>query len=339
MAHVARELDLNAYYGYHDTMMDKMNLSAVPGLRTSTAFFTFLRANLVVNPSAVSTPNMEPTTSHMLPPPSPSPLVTVNTPVELDPVPDDLPPLSVGVLDQETDKVDALNLITDSIAQQRQTACYHLILHPYLLCALGLGLAIAYQYSWRLKRDLGTALLTHSAVVMIYLLLVRYFTAEYISVAEQLRWSWLDSEHSTAAATGGDHAQDTVIGVRFGKDLIGACVLRLEPRPHSPLAGRRGARRFSTLLRGGRGVIRAWTVKLKYRGQGVGRDMLHEAVRVTRDKCGRDAEVGFAREHANSTMVLPEAFNGPFRRGEQRAAKALENVLEDWDGGRRRRKS
>ncbi|KAI5919476.1 hypothetical protein F4810DRAFT_498936 [Camillea tinctor] len=332
MAHVARELDLNAYCSGHNySMMQRMN--AVPGLKTSTTFFTFLRANLVVNPSAVSTPNMEPTLSPMLPPPSPSPLVTVDPPA--DPVPDDLPSLSTGVLDSKVDKVGALKLVADSIAQQRQTSALHLIFHPYLLGLLAVGLGAAYQYSWRMKRDLGTALLTHSAVVMIYLLAIRYCTGQYIQVAEDLRWTWLQPDES------GGCEEDTVIGVRFGKDLIGALVLRLEPRHGSgsgaaALTSRRRSR--ASFLRGGKGVIRAWTVKLKYRGKGVGGDLLHEAVRVTRERCGRDAAVGFAREHANSATVLPEAFNAPLRKSERRAAKALENVLSEWEGSRRRRK-
>ncbi|KAI0889063.1 uncharacterized protein GGS22DRAFT_66872 [Annulohypoxylon maeteangense] len=320
MAHVVRELDLNACYG-PGSVMDKMN--AVPGLRTSTAFFLFLRANLVVNPSAMSTPDMEPASSNRLPPPSPSPLVTIDPPS--NPVPDDLPPLSVGIMDSESDKVDALNLVTDSIAQQRQSASYHLIFHPYLLAVLAVALGIAYQWSWRIKRDLGTALMLHSGVVMTYLLAIRYCTGQYIQVAENMKWNWMVSE---------DSEEDTVIGVRFGKDLIGALVLRLEPNPS--LAGKKRSR--NSVLRGGKGVIRAWTVKLKYRNKGVGIDLLHEAVKVTREKCGRDAEVGFAKEHANSTMVLPEVFNGLFRKDEQRAAKALEKVLSEWEGSKRRRK-
>ncbi|KAI2637210.1 hypothetical protein GGS26DRAFT_588758 [Hypomontagnella submonticulosa] len=320
MAHVARELDLNAYYG-PGTVMDKMN--AVPGLKTSTAFFFFLRANLVVNPSAMSTPDMEPAPSHKLPPPSPSPLATVDPPS--NPVPDDLPPLSVSILTDETDKLDALNLVTDSIAQQRQSSSSHLIRHPYLLAILFVGLAIAYQYSWRIKRDLGTALMLHSGVIMIYLMSIRYFTGQYIQVAEDMKWSWMVSE---------DGEEDTIIGVRFGKDLIGALVLRLEPNSSS--TGKK--RNRGSALRGGKGVIRAWTVKMRYRGKGVGADMLHEAVKVTREKCGKDAEVGFAKEHANSTMVLPEIFNGSFRKDEQRAAKTLEKVLSEWEGSRRRRK-
>jgi hypothetical protein len=63
--------------------------------------------------------------------------------------------------------------------------------------------------------------------------------------------------------------------------------------------------------------------------------MLREAVRLTRERCGKDAEVGFAQEHANSVMVLPEMFNRPFRKGEMRAARALEKVLGEWDGRKR----
>ncbi|KAI0009503.1 hypothetical protein F4779DRAFT_617537 [Xylariaceae sp. FL0662B] len=329
MAHVARELDLNAYYG-PGNMMEKMN--AVPGLKTSTAFFTFLRANLVVTPSAVSTPNMEPTSSPMLPPPSPSPLVTVDPPGS--PVPDDLPPLSVGLLDRDADRVDALNLVADSIAQQRQSASHHLIFHPYLLAALGAGLSLAYQYAWRARRDLGSALMLCSGVVMVYLLAIRYVTGRYVQLAEDLRWSWMVAD---------DGAEDAVIGVRFGRELIGALVLRLEPNPNPGPAAKRRSRHHhhhshNATLRGGKGVIRAWTVKLRYRGKGVGLDMLHEAVRMTRERCGKDAAVGFAKEHANSAVVLPEVFNGPLRRSEQRAAKTLENVLSEWEGVKRRRK-
>lgn len=80
-------------------------------------------------------------------------------------------------------------------------------------------------------------------------------------------------------------------------------------------------------MRGGKGVIRAWTVRRGYRGQGFGGELLREAARLTRERCGGGAEVGFAAGHANSTRVLPEVFNGGLRRGEVRAARALEGVV------------
>ncbi|KAI1881375.1 hypothetical protein JX265_000201 [Neoarthrinium moseri] len=339
MAHVVRELDLSHHYGGHGSIVDKMN--AVPGLKTSTdssaeaprlilcptAFFTFLRANLNVNPSAMSsnanTPMLEPYPTHALPPPSPSPLVTVDPPSQ--PVPDDLPALSCGVVNAEIDKVDALNLVTDSIAQQRQTSSLHLVFHPYLVSVLVVSLALAFQYSWRMKRDLGLALMLHSGVVMTYLLGIRFVTGRYIVVAEAMKWDWMVGE---------DGEEDTVIGVRFGKELIGTLFLRLEPSPN--LTGKKRTR--ASALKGGKGVIRAWTVKLKYRHKGVGTDMLQEAVKVTREKCGKDAAVGFAQEHANSAVVMPEAFNGQMRRGEQKAAKALEDVLAEWEEVRRHKR-
>ncbi|GAP82584.1 putative acetyltransferase protein [Rosellinia necatrix] len=335
MAHVVRELDLSAYCR-HDTMIQRV--SAVPGLKTSTAFFIFLRANLVASSSGFATPIMDPISSATLPPSLSSPLVTIETPA--DAIPDDLPSLSAGVLETQTEKEDALRLIADSIAQQRQTSSSYLIFHPFLLAPLIAALAGAYQYAWVYRGDLGTALLMTCGVIMTYLLGIRYCTGGYIQAAEELRWSWLSP---TSNPNPPPSEQDMMLGVRFGKQLIGALVLRLEPSPsstHAPGGGGGGGgrrRSRSSLLRGGRGVIRAWTVKLRYRGQGVARDMLHEAVRLTRERCGRDAEVGFAAEHANSRAVLPEPFNAPFRRSERKAAKSLEKVLAEWEGSRRRR--
>ncbi|KAI1430341.1 hypothetical protein F5Y12DRAFT_17771 [Xylaria sp. FL1777] len=336
MAHVARELDLNAYCR-HDTMIQRV--SALPGLKTSTAFFIFLRANLVASSSGLSSPIMDPITdpisSTTSPSPLSSPLVAVETPGNA--IPDDLPSLSTSILETQAQKEEAMRLIADSIAQQRQTSSAHLIFHPFLLPLLVAALAGAYRYAWVYRQDIGTSILTICGVIMTYLLGIRYFTGGYIQAAEELRWSWLSP---TSSPDPSPSEQDLILGVQFGDQLIGALVLRLEPSPSSTHTSGAGNRRRSrtSLLRGGRGVIRAWTVKLKYRGQGVARDLLHEAVRLTRERCGRDAEVGFAAEHANSKMVLPESFNTPFRRSERKAAKSLEKVLADWEGTRRRRK-
>ncbi|KAI0206469.1 hypothetical protein F4808DRAFT_455228 [Astrocystis sublimbata] len=339
MAHVPviRELDLNTYFR-HDSMIQRV--SAVPGLKTSTAFFIFLRANLVASSSGLSTPIMDPISSTTLPSPVPSPLeATTNKPPPTNTIPsnDEPPPLSTRLLDAQTDKEDALRLIADSIAQQRQTCSSHLVFHPFLLPPLAAALAGAYQYAWVYRQDIGTTLLMICGVVMTYLLGIRYVTGGYIQAAEDLRWSWLSPTSSPDPAPS---EQDLMLGVHFGKQLIGALVLRLEPAP-TPASNNGGGRRRSrgSFLRGGRGVIRAWTVKLKYRGQGVGRDLLHEAVRLTRERCGREAEVGFAAEHANSQMFLPETFNSPFRRSERKAAKSLDKVLADWEGTKRRRKA
>ena len=305
------------------------------------AFFTFLRANLVLTPSAmssnVSTPLLEPASAQALQPPSPSRLAQPSASATAL---DDIPPLSLDILTTREDKVDALRLVADSIAQQRQQASLHLVFHPLNLAGLAVALALVAQLFRH--RDGGTLTTLVAGVVMAYLAAIRWATAGYLRAAEALSWSWLAADHVGAA-------DDTVIATRWGRDLIGALVLRLEPAPPGSGSGSSGGRRrhrsggssgsngSNNHLRGGRGVIRAWTTKLQYRGRGVGQDMLHEAVRVTRERCGRDAEVGFAQLHANSETVLPELYNAPFRKGEMRAAKALEHVLADWEGAKRKR--
>lgn len=247
---------------------------------------------------------------------------------------DDIPPLSLDVLTSRNDRVDALKLVADSIAQQRQRAAFGLIFHPILCAGLLAALGVTYQLSWASRpagdRDFGVVMTLTAGVVMAYLLTIRFATSGYLQLAEDLKYDWLVSPDT------GD--EDVVIGTRYGSELIGACVLRLEPGPAtSPRRRSRHSQNSHHYLRGGKGVVRAWTVRLRYRGRGVGADMLHEAVRITRERCGKDAEVGFAAEHANSQMVLPEMFNRTFRKGERRAAGALEKVLGEWEGVRRKR--
>ncbi|TPX06948.1 uncharacterized protein E0L32_011093 [Thyridium curvatum] len=296
--------------------------------------------------SNVNTPLLEPTTSQTMEQPAPAALASgSSSDSHPPPLPnmDDIPPLSLEVLTDRNDKVDALRLVADSVAQQRQQASRDLVTHPLCLAALTAVAAAAHQLVWvaRAHRDVGVGLALLSGLLMTYLLAIRYVTAPYLKRAEDMKYAWLVSDDAPGA-------EDVVIGTRYGGEIIGACVLRLEPNlaglPGSGSGGSGTKRRTrggggggSASLKGGRGVIRAWTTRLRYRGRGVGADMLHEAVRVTRERCGRDAEVGFAREHANSEMVLPEMFNGSFRRRERRAARALENVLAEMEGSKKRK--
>ncbi|AEO67221.1 73c62171-fb94-4613-ba34-fcc79f31219e [Thermothielavioides terrestris] len=286
--------------------------------------------------STVSTPALEPHSSQTLPPVSPSPHAARPAQGALD---GDLPPLSLEILTDRADKAAALKLIADSIAQQRQQASFYLIFHPLPLAGLLAVLAVVYHFArtQNMSNELGTTMMLASGVTMTYLIGIRFLTSGYLQAAERITWDFLTPPGSAPASAGGQ--EDLVIGTRFGKDIIGALVLRLE-RPSSSEGGgsgggRRKAHSRQNSLKGGKGVIRAWTTKLRYRGKGVGGDMLREAVRVTRERCGKDAEVGFAQEHANSVRVLPERFNKPFRRKEMRAARALESVLAEWDGRKR----
>ncbi|KAK7418529.1 hypothetical protein QQX98_003873 [Neonectria punicea] len=301
------------------------------------AFFTFLRANLVLHSamsSATSTPRLGPSNpfaSIIAPSPSPFAASSASTSAadmlfDLDQDDNDIPPLSLEILESRRDKVEGLRLVADSIAQMRQRASVALVFHPLCLAGLSAALATVYQLGFVSRLDLGVSITVSCGVVMSYLMGIRYLSSGYVSLAERLRWAWLRAD---------DGEEDTLLAARYNDEIIGSLVLRLEPSPAALSSPKRRYR--SVALRGGKGVIRAWTTSLRYRGKGVGKDLLYEAVRITKERCGRDAEVGFAKEHANSVMLLPSIFNAPFRKDEIFATKALEEVLSDYEITKKRR--
>ncbi|KAL2159526.1 hypothetical protein VTH06DRAFT_2531 [Thermothelomyces fergusii] len=330
------ELDLSTCQP--SSLATKIVAAAVPGIKSSAAFLTFLRANLVLLDTAVSSNAPTPTLGpqwHAVPRVFPSSLPASQPGIAHN---DDIPPLSLEILTAREDKGAALRLIADSIAQQHQRAASHLAFHPLPLAAILGILAVIYRYAWfeNTQCDLGTVAVLAGSAIVTYPMVIRVLTSGYLRAAKGISWDYL------AAGRSGDE-EDIVLGARHGSDIVGALVLRLE-RPGSswPDSGHGGnsrrkahSRQNSFKLKGGRGVIRAWTTQLLYRGRGLGADLLQEAVRVTRERCGKDAEVGFAKEHANSVMVLPEMFNKPFRKSEMQAARALEKILGEWDGRRR----
>ncbi|KAL1841179.1 hypothetical protein VTJ49DRAFT_7348 [Mycothermus thermophilus] len=361
------ELNLSSYQPY--TLADRIN-SAVPGLKTSAAFLTFLRANLVLaHSSPPSTPALGPYPSHSLPTALfLSTLSAYPSPTKEEPPSpaedDDIPPPSLEMLTSDADKATALRLIADSIVQQRHKAVVHLATHPLPLAVLLTVLAGIYRYySYHVFIRGGTAqdddfgaaffLLATLGACAAYVGVIRSLTSGYLRAAEGLMAGDFLLRNSGRGSGGG--YEDLVLATRLGNEIIGALVLRLE-RPSllssdsSSSSGsgtsnggrhKRGHSRQNSLRSirsSGKGLIRAWTTRLGYRGRGLGKDMLREAVRVTRERCGRDAEVGFAREHANSVKVLPEVFNRPFRRGEMRAARGLEKVVRELEAARERRR-
>ena len=206
-----------------------------------------------------------------------------------------------------------------------------------------LSAVLLVAFKLTLNRDLGTILLVASGIIVFYLSLAHYLTMGLEAVAAATTPSFLLRSPNTSE-------EDVVLGATWGTTLIGALVLRLEltmptssASSTSPTSTRRHKSRGSSgsirslQKRGGRGVIRAWTIGEKYRGQGVGRDLLREAVRTVRERWGKDAEVGFAKEHANATRVVPEWLDGEPKRRETRAGLALRGVVREWEGRCRRR--
>lgn len=217
------------------------------------------------------------------------------------------PPLSFEVLTDDADKRAALRLVADSIAQQQQLASRAVIFHPLCLAALVLAAALLVWLPISRRSDVGTILLTLSGLLIGYLTVVRYFTSRYIVLAEAFAWKRF--------LAGPQGRQDMVLAARLGNELIAALVLRIEPPSAS------GTRRRREGV--GSGRVRAWTTKLKYRNQGIGRDLLRLAVVVTRTACGTEAPLSFDPHHANSARPLHPTFNQPFKVGEARAVQAL----------------
>ncbi|PSN62200.1 hypothetical protein BS50DRAFT_139971 [Corynespora cassiicola Philippines] len=302
----------------HYSNSDKL-IPAIPGFRTSAAFFTSLSANLRIDPdlpSPLGTPNsFRSGAAHPYLPP-PSPLSFSTTPshrnpyllapeaeimaTPLTPAPkaatDGLPALNTYTAESEEDRVEALRLVADSVAQQRQTASKMLIFHPFNLAAYFLAVAVLAKYMWH--SDLLVLGTTIGGVTMACLTAVRFATGGYISLAEEINWEWL--------------GEDRLIVVKWGEEVIGALVL-------------------------GWAVVRAWTVKLKYRGKSVGEGMLEEAVKVAGER-GADGII-FDRDHANSRRILPGIYNGFLDREEAKAEKALEKVADEKGNFRQRRSS
>ncbi|KAL9022453.1 MAG: hypothetical protein Q9185_000360 [Variospora sp. 1 TL-2023] len=118
----------------------------------------------------------------------------------------------------------------------------------------------------------------------------------------------------------GPDVENVLIVTRWGDDeIIGALVLRVFRRESKAL-------------------VRAWTVKRRYRGHGVGRGLLEEGVKVARGRVGKggEAEVEVRFDEAGgvySHRVLPDVFNKGVERRERRAIKCLDEVLEEQRQG------
>lgn len=87
---------------------------------------------------------------------------------------------------------------------------------------------------------------------------------------------------------------------RFGEEVIGVCLVEW-------VSGETGSGRAKR-KRAWRGEIRAWTVRLKYRGKGVGSALLEVAVGEARRKGAAGLE--FAEGHASEFFSFIHFWGG-----------------------------
>ena len=176
---------------------------------------------------------------------------------------------------------------------------------------------------------------------------VRAVVSGYVEEAERVgTWKWLDKGRGEGEG-GGDGVvgrEDEVLVTWFGEEEIGTVVFRGVREGPSDGGGGGSATGAGSSPRKTKkqqqqqqqygptkGVIRAWTVKRKYRGKGVGTALLEDVVQACREK-GWSGPV-FAHDHANSHRVLWSMFNSGFEKRDRKARETLEKVIEASEGG------
>lgn len=189
-----------------------------------------------------------------------------------------LPTLTSQRAARYEEKVGALRLIADSVAQQRQLASRTLIMHPLNISLALLVLAALAQYM-----SLAIFFTTSAGAIMAMLVAVRGATGEYLVAAEKIGWKWLDvsvEDEDEKKVVKGD--ETVILITKWGEEIIAVVVVKV-------------------LKKEKRGLVRAWTTGLRYRGKGVGKDLLEQGVDVALGKGCR--EIVFDEKHASELSI------------------------------------
>ncbi|EXJ78769.1 hypothetical protein A1O1_09171 [Capronia coronata CBS 617.96] len=240
---------------------------------------------------------------------------------------DSIPELTTKHAISEDDKVEALHLLADSVAQQRQVAASAVLFHPLTLSTLILLFGLVHQSLYKgSNSDYAIIGTTSAGILMATLITIRWMTSGYIQEAEKIgTWKWLNQgrNESDCSAVG---EEDEVLLTWFGDEVIGTLLLRGQREPPPSSSGSSSPKKLRKNQHV-KGVIRGWTVKRRYRHKGIGQGLLEEAVQL----CQRKGWSGpdFADDHANSRRVLPQTFQGGFAKRERLAREMLERVKDE----------
>ncbi|KAF2754563.1 hypothetical protein EJ05DRAFT_479536 [Pseudovirgaria hyperparasitica] len=305
---------------YVNSVGDKIPL--IPGFKTSAVFLTSLSANLRIPddelyPTPISTPSFR--GSDAIPLPSLSSLSAMTLPHEasvadaqalndpLDaPAPSplaDVPELTTYTAKSHEDRVAALKLVADSIAEQRNATSRSIIYNPTILSIYAAIVGFGVRYFYDGFDTLPVIITTLIGATMTALIAVRWFAGPYIDLAEKIGWDWL--------------GEDQMIITKWGDKVIGTVIIGWA-RPGSPNGSKKEKKKNEKRKWG---VVRAWTVAVKYRGKGVAKALLEDAVQEVKKQGGEGIE--FSDEHANHHRVLPTYFNKGIDADEQRAFDLL----------------
>ena len=250
---------------------------------------------------------------------------------------DGLPILTSFAADNDDARAEALHIVADTVAQQRNIASRSLIFHPIVLAVFVAGFGACRQYFYRGENsDYIKILTTFTGVVMAILGGVRLTCGPYIFEAERVgTWRWLDKgrsadeEEQTGVKVLGQ--TDEILLTKFGNDYIGTIIFRgVQPvaAPGSP-SGNKKTRKLHSPSKHTKMVIRGWSVRQKYRRKEVGSALLEDAIRLGKEKGWTTDGVEFADDHANHKRVLPAIFNGALDKYNQIAQKTLEKKVHE----------
>ena len=217
-----------------------------------------------------------------LPPPSPLAQAIDGSMDQGDRVPPedplaDVPELKTYLTEDEDERIAAMKLVADSVAQMRQTANTALIFHPLNLAVMVAIVAVVARFVYNWRGDVVLAGMSSSGVIMAVMASYRFVSHDYIPAAEAINWEWLGDAD--------------VIVTKFGDEVIGTVMMDW-------VTGEKKRNKKAW-----KSEIKAWTVRLRYRGKGVGSSLLEEAVKEAK-KNGAE-NIQFAEEHA-SKLTLSE---------------------------------
>lgn len=217
-----------------------------------------------------------------LPPPSPLPTplglgMDQPEPAPLEDPMAGLPELRSYRTDDDDEKVAAMKLVADSVAQMRQAANSALIFHPLNMAVLVAVLSLVARFMHDRKYDSVTIGTTCSGLFMVFLALCRYATNGYLLAAEEINWEWLGNAD--------------VFITKFGDEIIATIII--DWLPDDSRQKRKKAWRSE---------VKGWTVRLKYRRKGVGAALLEETVKECRKKGAETIE--FSEDHASKSVGI-----------------------------------
>ncbi|KAF8421302.1 hypothetical protein EV426DRAFT_706934 [Tirmania nivea] len=250
-----------------------------------------------------------------------------------------------------------LRLITDSIAQQSKVLSRHVVLHPPLLrpfsdnlnitlpippviiIFLGVGIFMFLRLLDTAMKDGGGGI-SGSGYPEAIIRTLCYMGAAgfvYLSIVERvigMYGGFLDRAAEVAkaglpTALGISGPNDSSIKgwvVEWGTDIVGFLAYKKLPAGRSASSGKMEKERVE---------IKAFTVKIVYRGQGLGKGLIEKMLdeEMKFGEGGRKVEVGWAKDCVNGYGFVPRWLRGGLDRECRKVSERVEKMISEreWE--------